>query len=561
MSTLVGGPAPQRPILRSPEVKRYLYENAVIGETRRFRLLNRYEAHYATTQYSHLSLDWWGMSADQMETVSPEISVPYGFTQPAIAVSVRAKRPTAPYNLCKAVVDRFTGLLFSESRKPEVTVEGDPETENFLLAAMEQMRFWPKMRQARTMGGALGSVLVTAHVRAGGWSLEVHNPKHCQIVWKDRRTLTPQAVLILYKYPVEEDEVDEKTGTIKGTRLVEYLYRRIITEDDDTVFKPVKLEPGASMEWVPEDTSAHNLGFFPGVWIQNMPVLEQEDGDPDCHGAWQNFDTIDRLLSQMNKAVLLNLDPTLVMSVDPKTVAAQGGVSKGSDNALMVGQGGSANYLEITGGGVSAGMTVYATLKQNTLDVVRCVLVDPSTVSGAAQSAKAIEYVYAPMLEKADDLRAQYGDLGITPLLLLIEKIARELSGKTFTTADGRIGRFGFNLPPKRQPDGSFKSPTLGPGGYIRVQWGPYFSPTEDDKQKTIANIVAAKSGGLIDQESAVKQGAPVFNLRDVQGTLQKIKDEQSQEMSYFGGDGGVPYEAGAVEPTPVPAAGEGGKP
>ena len=33
--------------------------------------------------------------------------MPRGFEQPAMAISVRQKRPTAPYHLCRAIVDRF----------------------------------------------------------------------------------------------------------------------------------------------------------------------------------------------------------------------------------------------------------------------------------------------------------------------------------------------------------------------------------------------------------------------------------------------------------------------
>lgn len=564
MSTLVGGAAPQLPIPRAPEVKAFLYENAIMGETRRFRQLDRYESFYACRQYSHQQYDWWGYPADNMETISPEIQVPLGFTQPAMGLSVRERRPTAPYNLAKAITDRFTGLLFSDTRRPWVAIEGDPESEDFVGAAIEQMRFWPKMREARSMGGAIGSVLMTVHVRFGRFSLEIHNPKHVQMVWKDRRTLTPLAALIIYRTYREEDIIDERTGAIKGTKLVEYLYRRIITEDDDTVYVPVKLEPGAQLDWIVESEAQHGLGFFPGVWIQNLPVLESEDGDPDCHGSWQNFDTIDRLLSQMNKAALLNLDPTLKLKLDPKEVAAMGGVRKGSDNALYVGSQGDAGYVEITGSGIDAGMKIYGQIKQNTLDVCRCVLVDPKDISGAAQSAKAIEYIYAPMLEKADDLRAQYGDLGVLPLVKIIERIARALLDTAVELPDGTKGRIGFDLPPRQLPDGTMVPRILGKGGYISIKWGPYFAPTEMDKQLAVGNIVAALTGGLIDQETAVRQAAPLFGIKDPTATLAKVRDEQSAQLlkAMAGLDGGLsPDDNTGVEEEQDPAAGEGGKP
>ena len=546
-------------IPRAPEVKQFFYENAVIGETRRFRQLDRYEAHYACLQYAHQKNDWWGQPADMLETISPDVQLPMGFTQPAVALSVRARRPTVPFNLCKAIVDRFTGLLFSDTRKPDVTVEGDTDEQDLLQAAMEQMRFWAKMREARVMGGSNGSVLITVHLRSGRFVMEVHNPKHCQVLWKDKRMLAPLGVLKCYKHIVEEDIVDTKTGEVKGSQPVQYLYRRIITEEDDTVFKPLRMVAGTNlMTWEVESEAQHNLGFFPGVWIQNLPVLEQEDGDPDCAGAWQGFDTYDRILSQMNKAVLLNLDPTPVIKVDPKTVAALGGtVMKGSENALYVGESGSASYLEITGSGVDAGMKVCALIKQNILDVTRCVLVDPSTLSGAAQSAKAIEYIYAPMLEKADDLRAQYGDLGVVPLLVIIDKIARKLMGQRVQLPEGQVGVYKLNLPPRK----GGKPHAVGKGGYIRIQWGPYFAPTESDKETSVRTITAAKTGLLLSQATATRQIAPLFNIRDPEAEIAAVAKEQEEQMSMMmggpsGGDGGE-MAAAAVPAAPKKPPGE----
>ena len=165
------------------KVKEFFFANAVVGETERFRRLNRYEAHYLCTQYLHQPHDWWGLPADAAETVSPSVQVPMGFTQPALNLLARQKRPTAPYALAKAITDRFTGLLFSEARKPDVEVEGDPDTDDLLHAAMEQMRFWARWREARGIGGAMGSALVPLHLRSGRFVMQCHNPKTVQVLW------------------------------------------------------------------------------------------------------------------------------------------------------------------------------------------------------------------------------------------------------------------------------------------------------------------------------------------------------------------------------------------
>jgi hypothetical protein len=563
--TLTGGPAPQMAIPRNDEVKQWFYNNAITGETERFRRLDRYEAVFRTTHYHHLTQDWWGMSADTMETISPSVQVPAGFEQPAINMSVRMKRPTAPINLGMAIVKRFTGLLFSQTRRPQVEVEGDEDTQDYLQACMQQMRFFAKMTVARNMGGGSGSVLVTCHLKAGKFALEVHNPKHCQILWKDRSTLTPLAVLKLYRYPVEEPEMDDK-GNFRGMRTVEYLYRRLITESDDTVFKPVKLVPGAKTDWEVESEAIHDLGFFPGVWVQNSEVLDSEDGDPDCHGVWQIFDTIDRLNAQANKGVLNCCDPTPVIRTDPKEVAQMGGsLRKGSENALYVGSAGGATYMEISGAGIAAAAALVERMTSAALKVVRCVMLDPEQMSGAAQSAKAMEFLYAPMLEAADDLRAQYGDLLIVQLLEMVEKIARAFEGKPTKTVDPKTGEmvdavFSLNLPAK--PDGTPRK--LGKGGHIKITWGPYFAPTETDRQIEINNLVVAKTGGIIDEETAVNKGAHMFGVKDAKGMLAKVQSEAkaSMDMGGYGQTFGTPKpKSQPVKEPAMPQAGNGGKP
>lgn len=548
------------PIPTVQDIKLYFQQNAVMGETSRARQLDRYEAFYSCRQYAHQGLDWWGLSADQTEAVSTATQIPPGFTQPAMQLSVRDKRPTAPYHLCKAVVDRFTGILFGEKRKPDVEVEGDPDTDDFLHACMEQMRWWPKWREARNMGGAAGSVLVTFHLKGGAFQMLTHNPKHVQILWKDRRALEPLAALIMFTYPKEVLVRDKKTGESR-VEIVLHLYRRLITHMDDTVYREAKLD-GSNVPWEVQECVNHDLGRFPGVWVQNKPVEENEDGEPDCHGQWQTFDTIDRLTAQMNKAVLANCDPTLALKIDRKELMAMGGTVKmGSDNAINLGGTGDAKFLEITATGVKAAADLVRQLKQNALDVSRCVLLEPEEISGAAQSAKAIEYIMSPMIEQGDDLRSQWGDMGLIPGLKIVEDMARLWHGRQITVAkpDGQsMQAITKIMLPKRADGGERK---LGPGGWIRLKWGAYFAPSEQDKEVTVRTLLAAKQGGAIDQETLVNQAATIFGVQDPAAMLERIKEEQQEEMERLMG-GAIPnIPPLADDLPPIPPAGEGGKP
>lgn len=556
------------------QVVQFLQANAVFGETLRFRQLDRYEAHYKCEQYAHQKYDWWGRVADLMETVSPDAVAQTAELAPAEGLALRAKRPTAPRNLCKTIVKRFTGMLFSEQRKPRVIVEGDPDTEAMLEAIREDARFWSVMRAARNKAGSMGAVGITVHVRDGRFSFEVHNPKHITVVWKDRRTLSPAGFLKMYKYPVEEDVKDEKTGEVVGTRQVDYLYRRIITEEVDVVYQPARMDdPDSVASWEPDPALSvdHALGFFPGVWIQNSAESDDLDGDPDCDGAWQGLDTIDRLLSQMNKGVILNLDPTPVIKHDPKATNAAGGLRKGSENAIYPGVDGDAKYMEMSGQAIEVALKLLAELKQGVLDVTQCVLLDPEKISGAAQSAKAIEYLFQPMIEAADDLRALYGE-AVVRLMRITEKIVRAFA-TPIPLPDGKVGVFRFDLPPRRIGGGDGKlgaveDHALGRGGYVKLEWGQYFMPTADDEGKEIRNAVEAHTGGLVDRPAAIRKVADTFKVQDVEAMARRVEAEMEEMDARAlgaagageggGFDGGVPDDAGEAR---GPAAGQGGRP
>jgi hypothetical protein len=577
-TTPAGKPAARAYKPQGDDVVRFLQENAVFGMSKRFQQLDRFEAHYKGTQYEHQEFDWWGRRAAATETVSPEALVPEGWASVARDdLEARQKRPTAPRNLAKTIVKRFTGLLLSNQRRPRVVVENDSDTEAFLEAVREASKFWSAMRAARDLGGAVGSVCVTAHLRDGTFSYEVHNAKNVQVLWKDRRTWTPQGILVMYEYPVEEDVVDEKTRRVVGTREVSYLYRRIITDTVEIIYKAVRLEDAAEVGWEPEEglSVEHGLGFFPGVWIQNTPDMESMDGNPDCDGTWQSMDTGDRLLSQMNMGTLNNLDPTAVLKYDDKQVATNGGLRKGSDFALHVGKDGDAKYMEISGTGIEIALKLLGTMRQDVLDITRCVLLDPDQISGSARSAKAIEYLYAPMTEATDDYRDQYGS-AIVHLMRITEKIARAFVTKPMQLApadDGtpRIGRPDFDLPLRtiKTPDGGQKTIpfALGEGGgYVQLEWGPYFAPSADDEGAEIKNAAAANQAGLIDAETAATKIAPIFSVRDVAGVVQRAKEEAQDRAALAMGDdlgAGVLDEGHQTDPREAdgPAAGAGGKP
>lgn len=566
MSTTIEGlPADTADQPAGDELVELLQTRAVFGETQRFRMLDRKEAFFRCSQYAHQERDWEGRNADAYETISPEVTFPKGMG-PSDAIDnllARDKRPTAPTNRVRTIVKRYTGLLFSEKRKPAVQVANDPDTQAFLDAVREASGFWAAMRTARDKGGAMGSVVMTVSCQDGEFNYEVHNSKNVTPVWLDRRRLKLAGVLVMQRYLREIDVIAEDGKDENRTEVVVYLSRRIITADVDVVYEDVRADMAQTLPWTVQSAVKHGLGVFPGIWIQNNAESDDQDGDPDCEGAWQTIDSEDRMLAQCHSGTLNNLDPTLVTKTDPTEVqqlVAGQELQKGSRNAIEVGSKGDAKYLEMTGAGIEAGLKLTAEYKQTVCDLTGMVLIDDADMA-AAQSAKAIEFRYAPMLERADDLRAQYGP-AVIALMRLTEAIARKFLTTTvkMQMLDGTLvdGVFRFDLPP-REVDGKLEDHKLGAGGYISLKWGPYFAPTALDVSQDIKNSASAAAAGFIKRVTAARPIAVSFGVQDVEGEVEAATqemNEQSEEMLATAIGRASPFSGGSSPP-----AGAGGRP
>jgi len=393
----------------------------------------------------------------------------------------------------------------------------------------------------------------------------VHNPKHVHIhSWLDRDMLAPEHVTEIYYYP--EDVWD---STKKAYIRKWFWYRRDWTPDSDLVFQPIEFRGDRDPVWVIDTANSvqHDDGTCHFVWIQNLPT-DDVDGLPDYHGLYENFDSIDTVLSVLNRGTTLNLDPTLVLHMDLDYVQRMG-VKKGSDNALVVGEAGSAEYLELSGQAATAGITLFTQMRKTTLEVAQCVVADPDQVTSTGVSSVALKVVYAPMLSKCDVYRSQYGE-GLRRLLNQMLTVAKAKMGKQ--TDDGKT--LSLNLPPRvekepkldddGQDTGEFNITRTdrkpGEGGFIDLQWGSYFTPTPDDQSKMVTTLNMATGGkAFVSPQTATELAASAFGLNADEENRrmanQKAADKAQQDamMQGMGGqvDGQDSMPPGATPPKP----------
>lgn len=496
-----------------------------LGMSPRQMTLNRLWSYYCCSQYEARSVDWDGTRRPN-DPVEKEAIATAGFIPPGFydaggqmnELPLKYRRPSTPYHLAKVIVDRFTGLLFSERRHPAFRVEGDPLTEDWVHALVESSRLWPSMYQARTYGGSMGSVVTGFQFVNGKPLVEVHDPRWVFPEFTDRHQLTLAKFEKKYMYP---QEVRDPESGLWVT--IWFWYRRIVDRDLDVVFAPVPVGNGDEPDWIPERVVDHRLGFCPAVWTQNIPVNDDIDGEPDFFGITDMLEQIDCLLSQANRGVIANCDPTLVMTTDMELA----GVRKGSNNAIKLEKGGSANYMEITGSGPKAAMDYAEQLRKYSLEVAQCVLEHPDV---AAATATEIQLRYESMLAKADILREQYGERLVKPLVGMMIEAARAL-GEPRPEEGGGLVRYSLSLPPKYD-EGQKIERKLGPGGLLTLMWPQYFEPTLQDAQSAATAAGMAKASGLLDDENAATFVAPFFRVDDVPGMLKRIDEEKAAQQA-----------------------------
>ncbi len=513
-----------------------------LGLSPRQRELNHLWSYYMCEQYAERRIDWDG--SDYLEPIE-KVAIASGRQMPPgffdannMSAPIKFRRPSAPYHLSKVVVDRFTSLLFSEKRHPNISVEADPVSEDFVDTVADIGRLWPTMMQARTFGGATGSVAVGFQFLNGRPYFEVHDPRWVFPYFSDRSTLELGALEKRYVFYHEIFDKEEEQYV-----SVPFWYRRVIDKKRDIIFKPAPVGDGEEPDWEVEKEVIHSLGFCPAVWIQNIPVVGDIDGLPDCHGTYDMMESMDALNAQAQRGVIANCDPTLVIS----STAEMASVKTGSGSAIHIPDG-SVSYLELTGTGPKSARELAQEYRGMILEVCQCFL--EGEQSGGAMTATEVERRYSSMLAKADILREQYGERGVKPLLRKVLAATKQMS-TAIVGDDGSLTRQVVSLPPKvitpADPETGQRAKLierkLGAGPYrLGLSWPRYFEPSLADIQQAVTAAAAAKAAQLVDEEHATKFVAEYFNVEDLPKMLEELKKAQeeldSQMMGGFGGEG-----------------------
>jgi len=501
-----------------------------LGLSPRAQRLNELWARYKTQQYDVRLADWDG--SQRPTSVEREIISSQGFIPPGFydaggqmdSLPIKFRRPSTPYHLAKVIVDRFTGLLFTESRHPRIRCPGDSDTEDYVAGIADVTRLWARCIEARQFGGATGSACMSFMFDEGRPVIEVHDPRWTTPKFVSRTNKKLTAIEERYQYP--EEVFNPKTERYEE---IAFWYRRTIDIRKDVLFKPVPVGSGDEPDWdnLIEREVEHGHGFCPVIWVQNLPVKGEVDGEGDCSGIFDLCDAIDMLLSAGNQGTILNCDPTPVLSTDKEDWPV---LRKGSANAVKLEKGGGFSYAEITGAGPKAALEMADKLRSLALEVAQCTLEHPDV---ANRTATEVERSTESMNSKGDILREQYGQHAVLPLLEMIIAAARKLG--TPRAVNGEVTRSTISIPPRVIEDETGNVTVverkLGPGAPLQLLWSGYAKPSIKDASDAATAASTAKAAGLIDSESASQYVAPYFNVENPRAMIAKAKEEAASEQ------------------------------
>lgn len=556
---------------------------------RRAELLFR-EKYWKCTQHDWKTHNFNGqmIPSGRRSMVQPLLST--NAATPNYWVPMSSRRPSNPYRLGRKIVGSFTNMLFSHGRFPQMR-SADPDTQDWAEQLTKAADLMVEMIRARGLGGSCGVVGIWWGWVDGKPQVKPYEGRDLHVLqWKDEAAGLPSHVT---KLDVIQKTVLGKNGK---PELKNFWQRRDWTEQADVVFFDAEIpKDNAEPPWhtlIDEELSVvHGHGRIHFEWVANVPDDESEstDGQPDYPETYEQMDVLDQINSVVARGAIANLDPTLVLGMDPETLEGAA-VSKGSENALITGQGGTATYLEISGSSISAGISLLDKFRDQILETCECVLTDPDKAAASGQSSVALKIIYAPMIAKCDVMRGTYGGAlermmnGLTDYArkflpdlpgqqVLVEDLSVDVEldeeGNEIPRADIEV-QFFVDLPPREEtvevigldglPTGELTVEVTErkPGkGQIALEWGEYFKPTADDIQKQVTTLGAATgSKAVLSQRTAVELTANLYDRdpnREWVEVVKQTQDDKKHELSVnagvFPGAGGeVVTETGEVE-------------
>lgn len=434
------------------------------------------DAYYEARQYA--GFDPW----DQMDPKAPY-------------VPIRRRAPRIQFNFGKLISSRLASKLVGAQTFPELKVEDDPDTEEYLKMIVKASKLKARIVEPIRRELAAGSVFIRFKIEGGTFQIEHFLSKFVTPKFQANGELESARIQFVFE---DNDDKDELGNPKKKW------FRLDITQVSDIKWLPVDFEEGSEPEFEKiEEQVDHEMGFVQGEWLRTMEVPNSPDGPSVIEDILGFIDELNYNLSQSSTAVQFNQDPQLV--VKGMNEEELGALIRSSQKAWNLGREGEAQFLESTLNGATHALEFRDKLRLSVQDIARVILMDPEKIVGHAQSAKAMEVLHAPMMDLIGELRPAIGDS--LQKLILKMGIANIIVFNRFSEAAP------VQVPPGYRPQ------SLD----VTMSWPPVFPLTMQDLQQKISMVSAATSASIISRETGLAFVAKDFGVENLEEEKAKI--------------------------------------
>ncbi len=381
---------------------------------RRWKTLDIYDRLLAGTFYDHLQHAFY----DEVE----------GRGDSDRLIPIDERRPSAQYKLPRRIAQVMARKLFAGRHAPKIRHEND-DARKKIENLCRSVKMYQNMLETALIG-SVGSAFVSFRLDEDGTpALSRWHARDCWPAFADSGEL--QSVRLAY---VISGSKWIQLGASVEDADEQYWFVRDWTADGETTYMPIQKDDWNPVDGFSDDRDSfvewqrfdHGFGFVPGHWFVNLPGGTNPDGACTWGDAIPNSIEIDYLLSQTSRGVRYNCAPELVIKGDISNMSSDGLV-RGPTSVLMLEPdkkdgdgnvlgGADAKLLEMTGKGTETALKFVDYLRNMALEQCGLSRKDPEKIKGP-MSGRAMEFMEEDTADVVSELRSQYGEFGMLPLL------------------------------------------------------------------------------------------------------------------------------------------------
>lgn len=373
---------------------------APVFRSGQLELLSRY---YENTQYDHLPE--WRKAGSQDHHVAP-----------------RDRQPLIKYPYAKILAKRLAAKLIGHKTWPKMENKQDLEWEAYVQALTKHTFLRTHLRAPIQRMLAVGSGMIRFYLKEGAFVFESYNPNHCYPVFNADGTL--KRLRIRYVFEDKQDKDADGNPKKKWFQLE-------LTEDADILYDNPEYDRDKEPFFTVLSAAEHGLGFVQAEWFRTSYQRNLVDGESLIADVLEWIDAFNYSMSQSDHAISYNQDPQLLFS--GMTEDEMGDVIRSATSSWNLGREGKAQFLESNLTGVERAESLRDKVRLNISDITRLIMHDPEKVVGHAQSAKALEILFEPMLDLIDELRPMIEPslVSLTTKLALVNLLFAKLGEPT----------------------------------------------------------------------------------------------------------------------------------